>query len=187
MQASAKRWQLKQAALCVRSGGVIAYPTEAVYGLGCDPLDHEGVIKILSLKHRNIDKGLILIAANQQQLEPFIETPTPEIQAKLDSSWPGPVTWLLKARADVPQWITGSHNTIAVRVTAHPLASALCVETGMALISTSANISRRAAARSALQVRQQFSTGIDYILNGPVDHKANPTEIRHAVTGATIR
>lgn len=181
------RWQLRQAVHCIHAGGVIAYPTEAVYGLGCDPLNHNAVAKILKLKQRDINKGLILIAATQQQLELYIETPSPEIQAKLDASWPGPVTWLLPARPQVPRWITGAHDTIAVRVTAHPIARALCQALGHPLISTSANISRCPAAQSSVMVRKHFHSQLDYLVTGAVGGLRQPTQIRHAVTDEVLR
>jgi L-threonylcarbamoyladenylate synthase len=180
-------WKLKQIKRCVAMGGIIAYPTEAVYGLGCDPLNPQAVMKLLQIKQRQIEKGLILIASDQAQLAPFILPPTPDIQARLDASWPGPVTWLLEPRDQVPIWLIGDHTHIAVRVSAHPLVRQICDVLGHALVSTSSNISQRAPARNALSTRRIFGDQIDMIIAGPTGSQQNPTEIRHSATLDTVR
>jgi L-threonylcarbamoyladenylate synthase len=178
---------LKQAAQALRRGGVVAYPTEAVYGLGCDPLNEGAVRRLLALKGRPISKGLILIASDFAQLEPFLQPLDEPTAERIFSTWPGPVTWLWPARLECPRWLRGAYDTLAVRVTSHPLASALCREVGSALVSTSANRSRHAPARSALAVRRAFGNALDDILTGAVGGLTRPTEIRSAVTGKTIR
>ena len=180
-------WHLKQAVRCLKAGGVIAYPTEAVYGLGCDPLNPNAVIRLLALKQRDIAKGLILIAADQSQLGAYIQPPSGEIQAKLDASWPGPVTWLLKPRPDVPPWLTGAHDSLAVRITAHPVAKSLCLEFGGAIVSTSANPNRLSPARNLITLQRYFHGQIDYAVPGSLGSQANPTEIRNALTGEVLR
>jgi L-threonylcarbamoyladenylate synthase len=182
-----QRWQLKRAAQAVHDGGVIAYPTEAVYGLGCDPLNSQAVLRLLALKQRPMEKGLILIAADQTQLAPYLAPLDNEQQTKLDATWPGPVTWLIPARAETPLWLRGLHDTIAVRVTAHPLAAALCRELGHALVSTSANPAGKTSARSALKVRQYFGNQLDFVLHGPLGNQITPTEICDLDTGRIIR
>lgn len=178
---------LKIATLHLKKGGIIAYPTEAVFGLGCDPQNQTALIRLLTLKQRNWQKGLILIAAQVNQLEPYIEPLTPALEQQVFASWPGPVTWLLPAKKTVSHWLRGTSNKIAVRITAHPVAAALCQHWQGALVSTSANISQRPPARTALQVRKTFSTQIDYILPGQVGGLAQPTSIRDALTHQIIR
>lgn len=180
-------WRLKQAARVLRRGGIVAYPTEAVYGLGCDPRDRDAVRRLLRLKGRRAGKGLILIAAEFAQVERFLVPVGPDIMQRVLATWPGPVTWLWPARPEIPHWLRGSHQSLAVRVTAHPLAVALCREAGMALVSTSANRSGRPPARTALTVRRSFGDALDFILPGPVGGLARPTEIRDALTGAVVR
>ena len=102
-------------------------------------------------------------------------------------SWPGPVTWLLPARPETPQWLCGAHESIAVRVTAHPLAAALCRAADGALVSTSANLSGRPAARTALQVQRIFGDSLDYVLHGDVGGRETPSDIKDALSGAVIR
>ena len=145
-------WKLREAARCFHRGGLIAYPTEAVYGLGCDPLDSAAVERLLRLKDRPVAKGLILIAADFAQLLPFVRQLPPDLMQPVFDSWPGPNTWLLPARKDTPAWLTGCHDSLAVRVTAHPIAGALCRACRSPLVSTSANLSRRPPARTGLQV-----------------------------------
>jgi L-threonylcarbamoyladenylate synthase len=178
---------LRQAAAVLRRGGVVAYPTESCYGLGCDPNRHEAVRRLLHLKGRPWQKGLILISDHVQRLYPYIGTPPGEITQRVLPTWPGPVTWLIPARPSVSRWLRGSHPQLAVRVTAHPGAAALCRHAGMPLVSTSANRSGRPPARSAGAVRREFGNRIDYVLEGTVGALARPTEIRNGVTGEIVR
>jgi len=181
------RWQLTQTARAIHRGGVVAYPTEAVFGLGCDPLNPEAVQNLLALKQRPMDKGLILIAADIAQLTPFITPLTPEAKVQLADTWPGPHSWLLPAHANTPRWIRGRHDTIAVRVTAHPIAAALCRATGHALVSTSANPAGKAPALNALRVRRYFPDALDNILHGALGAETGPTPIRDLITNKLIR
>ena len=177
---------LRRAAHMLRTGAIIAYPTEAVYGLGCDPLDPDAVLRLLAVKQRPVNKGLILIASHFDQVAPFVTVPNETIQERINASWPGPNTWLLPARPDTPQWLRGKHTSLAVRVTAHPLAAALCDAFGGAIVSTSANASGRPPARNSLQARLRCP-GIDLVINAPTGEAARPTTIRDALTGRVLR
>jgi L-threonylcarbamoyladenylate synthase len=180
-------WQLRQAARIIHAGGVIAYPTEAVFGLGCDPLNPEAVQRLLEIKQRPMNKGLILIAADMAQLHPFIAPLNPADETLLADTWPGPHTWLLPARANTPRWLRGAHDTIAVRVTAHPVAAALCRAAGHALVSTSANRAGHPPATTALQVQRQFGKQISLIVKGKLGRVGKPTSIRDLKTGQLVR
>lgn len=182
-----RRWQLHEAARTIRNGGIVAYPTEALYGLGCDPADEPAVLRLLDIKQRDMRQGLIVIGAIFDHVEPFIDHTTAIMHERVRRTWPGPVTWLMPASSTTPDWLRGAHATIAVRVTAHPIAAALCRAVGGAVVSTSANRHRQPPARTALQVRRQFKTDIDYILNGDVGPGRRPTEIRDAATGCVVR
>ena len=182
-----RSWQLKQAVRAIRSGAIVAYPTESVFGLGCDPENPDTLWRLLALKQRPVAKGLILIAASYEQLLPYIEPLDAVIGKKVLASWPGPVTWLLPARPDVSILLRGSHRSIAVRVSAHPVASSLCSALGHPLVSTSANIAGGRPARDALAVRRIFGNSIDYIVPGKVGGLDRPTEIRDALTDRVIR
>ncbi len=184
-------WQLHQSARIIREGGIIAYPTEAVFGLGCDPLNPDAVLRLLALKQRPVGKGLVLIASNIEQLTPFIAPLDTRQQDTLESSWPGPVTWLVPAKPETPVWLKGHHDTVAVRVTNHPIAAALCQTVGHALVSTSANRSGCRPAKNPLQIRNYFSKQgnlkIDRIVTGPLGGEAKPSVIKDLSTGITIR
>jgi L-threonylcarbamoyladenylate synthase len=171
----------------LHQGGIIAYPTESVFGLGCDPLNPHAVHHLLELKKRPASKGLILISDSFARLQPFL---APISNERLDivlRSWPGPVTWVMPARADVPEWLRGRHSGLAVRVTAHPLASALCAAADMPLVSTSANLSRHPPARNALQARIRCDNQIDFILHGATGGLTRPTQIRDALNDRLLR
>ena len=187
MSTPAPPFQLKQAARMVDAGGVIAYPTEAVYGLGCHPLDADAVLRLLRLKQRSVDKGLILIAADLRQILPYVQPLSPALQRRVEATWPGPVTWLLPARPETPWWLRGTHDTLAVRVTAHPLAAALCQACGSALVSTSANRAGQPPARSALRVRMVFGDQIDHLVHGALGGADRPSEIRDGRSGRVLR
>ncbi|HBS41133.1 MAG TPA: tRNA threonylcarbamoyladenosine biosynthesis protein RimN [Oceanospirillales bacterium] len=170
-------WHVQQAAACIGRGGVIAYPTEAVWGLGCNPADEEAVRQILRLKQRPEEKGLILIGSDLSQFDGWIKPLAADDLARVQATWPGPVTWVLPCYDEVPVCVRGRHTSVAVRITAHPLVRALCEQTGP-LISTSANPAGREPARSSLRVRQYFGTALDHILPGALGGRDQPSEIR---------
>ncbi len=187
MSAFPSQWQLHAAVRWIRIGGVIAYPTEAVFGLGCDPGNRRAVERLLALKKRPAEKGLILIASEWKQLQPWLDSIPAAWEAQLRGSWPGPTTWLIPASSGCPRWLTGDHETLAVRVTAHPLAQRLCESLGSAIVSTSANRSGQRPARSVFEVRLQFGHEIDFVLPGQLGTLPKPTEIRDLASGRVIR
>lgn len=170
----------------LKKGGIIAYPTEAVYGLGCDPLNEIAVHHLLSLKNRSITKGFILIAADWAQLADYVTPLSDEVLARILPAWPGPTTWLLPTSTQTPLWIKGAHDTIAVRVTAHPIAKALCAAFGGAIVSTSANMGGHPPAKTAEGVKQIFDEDV-YVVTGEVGGLPRPTDIRDGLTGRLIR
>lgn len=183
---SQANFRLRRAAAVLRDGGIVAYPTEGVFGLGCDPLNGDAVHRLLTLKQRPAHKGLILIGARFDHLKPFVKRPGKKIRRQLSETWPGPVTWLLPARRNTPFWLRGRHRTLAVRVTDHPLAAALCDTFGGAIVSTSANLAGRPPARTALQARLRCP-GADMVLHGRTGGRRGPSEIRDAATGRRVR
>ncbi len=179
--------KLQPACRALSAGGVIAYPTEAVWGLGCDPNDATAVQKLLDLKRRDWRKGLILIAADFSQLAAFVKPLDAGVLKPALDTWPGPYTWLLPAATTAPARVTGGGARIAVRVTAHPVAAALCRAWGGALVSTSANRSGEAPALTALRVRRRFGATLDALVPGALGGLATPTAIRDLISGAVIR
>ncbi|SFF22752.1 translation factor SUA5 [Fontimonas thermophila] len=179
-------WHLRRALDALSSGGVIACPTEAVWGLSCDPLDPRAVLRLLDLKRRDWRKGLIIVAAAFEDLPGFVERPSNAAMKRALATWPGPATWVFPASPDAPRWLTGEHDSIAVRVTAHPLLRTLCARFGP-LVSTSANRSGRPPARSITEVRLQFNGVLDAIVPGALGGLAKPTTIRDVQTGHILR
>lgn len=181
------RKDLEQAARVLRAGGIVAYPTESCFGLGCDPRNPRSLRNLTRLKGRSWKMGLLLIADRRERLARYVDWPGTPIQQQIDNSWPGPVSWALPARKGVSRWLTGLHSNIVVRVTAHPQARALCQQMASALVSTSANRHGRPAARSAAMVQREFGDQIDYILTGKIGAMVRPSEIRDATSGDIIR
>ena len=173
----------------IRQGGVIAYPTEGVWGLGCDPQNQAAVLRLLALKQREVSKGLILIAAEEAQLAPYIalSSLTEGQRAAMRASWPGPHTWVVPASAAAPAWITGDHDSIAVRISAHPQVRALCMAFAGALVSTSANLANQPAAHHRQALDKRIIAGVDAVSEGETLGDAQPSRIRDARTGAILR
>ena len=176
-----------QAAQKLRDGEVIAYPTEAVFGLGCDPGNEAAVRRILSLKGREASAGLILIADQFDRFETFISPVSPDLMDTAMAAWPGPVTWLFPRADSVPDWLAGSHPTIALRLTAHPVCQEICAAFGGAIVSTSANPSSAEPARSAGRVEEYFGSYLGGTVAGGLGDEERPSEIRDLVSGKVIR
>lgn len=170
----------------LRRGGVIAYPTESCYGLGCDPDNRRAVQRILRLKGRPQHKGLILIASSYQQVARYIQPLNHDAQAKLKEDGAQAVTCLMPARPSCPRWLRGAHDTLAVRLTAHPYARELCRSAGSALVSTSANRSGQRPAKTCAQCRRLFGSRV-WVLPGRVGRRKRPSTIRAWAGGKIVR
>lgn len=169
----------------IREGGVVAAPTEAVYGLSCDPWNETAVRTLLDLKRRDVAQGLILVAGGLYQFTSLVEQLSRERQQTLLASWPGPVTWLVPANGHVPAWIRGAHSTVALRVTAHPVMAELCRVVGKPLVSTSANPSGESPARDPAMLAKYFP-GLP-IVEGELGGAQRPSEIRDLESGNILR
>ncbi len=167
---------------------VIAYPTEAVFGVGCDPDSELAVTRLLTLKQRPVEKGLILIAASFEQLKPYIDDSmlTSAQRETIFSAWPGPVTFVFPALPTTPRWLTGRFDSLAVRVTDHPLVIELCNHFGKPLVSTSANLTGLPPCRTSEEVIAQFGSDFPVVI-GETGGRQNPSEIRDALTGERFR
>jgi L-threonylcarbamoyladenylate synthase len=181
---------LAQAATALKEGKVIAYPTEAVYGLVCDPMNEQAVTHIWNIKNRSEGMGLIVVGSSWQQLEPYMGRLTDDQQQRLKTSWPAALTWIVPATESPPLWLTGGRNTIALRWTNHPTSIELCNAFGRAIVSTSANIHGVAPCvtincleQTFLHVGSVFAGTVQGVLG---DH-IRPTPIRDLVTGNWIR
>ena len=178
---------IKKAVQILQEGGVIAYPTETVYGLGCDPDNTQAIKKLLAIKHRPAEKGLILIASNFTQLQPYLSDVPAAIAQKAFATWPGPYTWLWPARNNVSSLLRGQHHSLAVRVSAHPIVQQLCQTFNKPLISTSANKSGEPPAQTNKQIEAMFNNELDYIVEGQTGMSGMATEINDLMTGKNIR
>ena len=167
-------------------GRVIAYPTEGVWGIGCDPFNEDAVRQLLRIKGRRPEKGLILVAASIQQFAPLLAGLSPGQLEQLETSWPGPITWIVPDNGRVPVWIRGQHSAVALRVSAHPLVAELCKRFGGPIVSTSANRAGRPVARYPWQIRRQLPM-LDYVLHGPLGGTGKPSEIRDLQSGKILR
>lgn len=171
------------------AGDVIAYPTEAVYGLGCNPDNEQAVLKLLAIKQRPVEKGLILIAATYEQLRPYINeqaVPANRLDQIL-ASWPGHFSWVFPASSLTPSWITGRFSSVAVRVSAHPVVQQLCLAYGKPLVSTSANLAGEPAITDYQQLQASLGNQISLIVDGPLGGATQPSQIRDALTGDIFR
>lgn len=177
------------AAAAMRAGGVVAYPTEGVWGLGCDPFDETAVLRLLALKQRSVDKGLILVAAEASQFDGLAEWNAlpPGRFDEIAASWPGPNTWIVPATARVPRWITGAHAGVAMRASAHPVVAALCRAFGGAIVSTSANPAGAPAPRRLAELDPMLRSGVDGVVEGETGGRGGPSDIRDALTGTLLR
>lgn len=185
----AKIHSIEQVIALVQTGGVIAYPTEAVYGLGCDPLQQQAVERVLAIKQRPVEKGLILVAANYSQLLPYVDDQAIPLErrAEIFSSWPGHISWVLPASKAAPAWITGQHQSIAVRVSAHPVVRELCLALNHPLVSTSANRAGQDAIRDAAELDAALGAELAAIVSGELGGASQPSQIRDAIQGNTLR
>lgn len=178
---------IAEAAEIIARGGVIAYPTEACYGIGCDPENRGAVERVLRIKNRPEGMGFILIADRVETLLPLLCVDDPDILKAPMASWPGPYTWIFPTQARLPMFASGPGSSVAVRVTAHPVAAQLCRAFGGALVSTSANRHGEKPMRTDSEVKAAFGDLLDAVVSGAVGEQKKPTQIRDAVTGRIVR
>lgn len=187
--ANAKK--INDAVTVLRAGGVIAYPTEYCFGLGCDPQNNDAMERLLLIKQRKKEQGVILIAANIKQISDYADLAlVPDVES-VTQTWPGPNTWVLPVRKTVSDWVKGHHSSIAMRIPAYQLCQDLCSEFGGALVSTSANRHGQESLLTAESVLSEFANDVDYLLDAPIQN-ASPVDvkastIRDALTGIKLR
>lgn len=172
-----------------QQGGILAYPTEAVFGLGCNPDDQQAVRRLLKIKNRSVEKGLILLAANYSQLLPYVDdTKIPQDKRfSVLSRWPDGITQVLSANKNVAKYLTGKFDSIAVRVTSQPDVVKLCNATGKPIVSTSCNTTGREPARTYQEIEIELQAQIDFIIKGKTLGFTQPSTIIDGLTGETFR
>jgi L-threonylcarbamoyladenylate synthase len=178
---------MRQCLQALANGGVIACPTEAVWGLSCDPWNDAAIARLLELKHRSAAQGLILVAADASQLAFLLKDLPAALRSKMAVSWPGPNSWLVPHEGRVSPLVHGRHESVAVRVCGHPLVRELCQLWGGVLVSTSANRSGTAAPRSTFGVRRYFGNRLDAVLPGRVGDSPRPSTIREVFSDEVLR
>ncbi|QHQ40954.1 tRNA threonylcarbamoyladenosine biosynthesis protein RimN [Microbulbifer hydrolyticus] len=178
---------LVSAARAIADGGVIAHPTESVWGLACDPSNPDAVHRLLQLKNRPLEKGLILVSGDAGHFGGLLHNLSGDQRARIDATWPGPVTWLVPHFDQVPPWISGIHHSVALRHTAHPFTAALTRAFGGAIVSTSANPAGCQPARHKFQVLRYFGDQLDFVGGGDTGGRRAPSEIRDAASGRIVR
>jgi L-threonylcarbamoyladenylate synthase len=172
----------------LKQGNIIAYPTEAVWGLGCDPYSEAAVSEILRLKNRPVHKGLILVSGSIDQFEPLLNKLSRGHKDTLSASWPGHITWLVPDSDKlIPGWVKGGHQSVAIRVSGHPIVQELCSAFGGPIVSTSANEAGEEAIRSRLILEDKFADKIACIVDGGLGQAAKPSEMRDLLSGRVIR
>ena len=171
------------------NGGIIAYPTEAVFGLGCDPDNEDALRRLLMLKQRPSEKGLILLAASYTQLLPYIDESeiTQDMRSAMLSSWPDGITQLVPKNNSISSLLSGSFDTIAVRITSQPDVVSLCKQTNKPIVSTSANLSGQEPAKTWQSLDPMLTNKVDFILQGYTLGHTSPSKIIDALTGKVIR
>ena len=180
-------WHTRHAAHCIRNGGIIAYPTETVYGLGCDPYNPDAVLRLLALKQRDWKKGLILVASDVSQIQSLIQVDDLSQLKQTISRESEPTSWVLPASRHLPLWIRGEHDSVAIRISKHPCIVDLCDTLGQAIVSTSANPSTRKPAINALQIKRYFNDQLDAILHSASPCNKKPSQILHYPSRRRLR
>lgn len=156
---------IEEAAAILRSGGLVAFPTETVYGLGADGLDPRATAKIFAAKGRPADNPLILHFAAPEAVDEVARI-SPNARRLMELFWPGPLTLVLPSRGTVPSEVTAGLDTVAVRMPSHPAALALLARAGVPVAAPSANSSGRPSPTDASAVADDLGDGVDLILDG---------------------
>lgn len=183
----------RHAAALLHQGAIVAYPTEAVWGLGADPANGDACRRLLQIKGRPMEKGMIMVAASMAQFSPLLAPLSEQQQAQLARGWAsqatlGPLTFLVPDLLDqVPAWIKGKHNAVALRVSDHFAVKALCDAFGGPVVSTSANRAGQPPARSQQEVEGALADHIDHVMPGPLGGASQPSRIVDLLTGQEIR
>jgi L-threonylcarbamoyladenylate synthase len=182
------QYQTNRLAKAILSGAVIVYPTDTVWGLGCHPLDYHSVQRILTIKSRLIDKGVILITPDLAFVRPYLSDHLSSASLKeLATPLTLPTTWLVPAHPDCPVWLTGNHSTLAIRISNHPFVREICTATQSPIVSTSANRSGKTTVRNSLQARRQFGSEVDAIITGYPTGGHKASRIQSIETGQKLR
>lgn len=185
----------------LKQGRLLAYPTESVWGMGCDAMNEQAVAKVLAIKQRDVNKGLIVLTDAIYRLAPLLASLTDKQRQTIKQSWQPPncmhhqaITWLLPLNdaVSIPHWITGQHHCVAVRVIAHPLIQQVCRQMVSAdnplglIVSTSCNPSGLFPANTLAEAFGYFGSHIGYLQGNTLGYQ-KPSQIQDAATGKILR
>lgn len=157
---------LRKAVAILNQGGVVAFPTETYYGLAVDPLNPLALNSLFALKQREVSKPILTLVDDRESLATLVQEVPTLYEPIMEAFWPGPLTLIFEARVNLPTLLTAGTSTIGVRRSSHPFARQLLRAFGRPITATSANISGRAAAVDAYEVRSQFGGRLDMIFDG---------------------
>ena len=164
----------------------MGYPTETVYGLGADPFDRGAVNRIFRIKGRDPGKPISLLIPDVDTLEDIVQEVPALGRELMDRFWPGPLTLVLKASPHLPEELLSGGDSIAVRISSHPIAAALLRKLGGPLTATSANRSDQAPCRSAAEVARIFGDELDLVVDGGPSRTDRPSSIVDVSSGHTV-
>lgn len=157
---------MEKAAVVLRQGGIVAFPTETYYGLAVDPYCEAAVARLFQVKARPAHKPLLVLIDRIEQLPEVAAEIPAQYPVLMEKFWPGPLTLVFPARADLPKLLTGNTGRVGVRISPHPIARELIRRAGRPITATSANISDLAPAKTAHEVLAMFRDHLDYIFDG---------------------
>ncbi|MGX5203283.1 L-threonylcarbamoyladenylate synthase [Aliikangiella sp. IMCC44632] len=166
LSAGLSQWQFNRVAQVLSQGGVIAYPTESVYGLGCNPYNESALSRILQLKQRPAHKGLIILVSQLEQAEPLIQPLTQAQRDMILQPNDRATTWLIPKQDSVSPLLSGASNKLAVRLTSHPFAKMICELTQQPLVSTSCNKAGKSELTQYSAVRNHWQNLVDKVVRG---------------------
>jgi L-threonylcarbamoyladenylate synthase len=160
------REALDEAVAVLRTGGLVAFPTESFYGLGADARDPHAIARVFSAKGRPPSKPLLVLVASMAMAESIVADVSDAARDLMARHWPGPLTVVLKAAAGLPSALTAGTDTVGVRMPGHPIALALVRAADFPVTAPSANPSDQPPPTSALAVRRYFAGRVDLIIDG---------------------
>lgn len=178
--------EIKRAVQTLKEGGIIVYPTEGVYGVGCDPFNETAVLRLLKIKKRSVKKGVILVVSSWDQARDLIEI-DPLKNSLVKSHQSDPITWVFPATKKVPGWIVGDFKSVAIRCFLHSEAKRICQKFGGPIVSTSANTSMKPAVTRYEDLEKSLLDSVDFVVKGKTGGLKTPTPIYDAKTGNMLR
>jgi L-threonylcarbamoyladenylate synthase len=158
--------KIKEAVRIIKKGGLVVFPTETVYGLGCNALNKKAVARIFEVKKRDLGKPLLILIGQKGELKKYVKTITPLAKKLIKKYWPGPVTLVFQKSKIIPPAVVAGKDKVAIRLSSNKITQALIRESGLPLIGTSANLSGQNNINSPEEVIKQFRNKVDLIIDG---------------------